>query len=340
MAHQTNSSRARGSKRWAARSLATLACGTLISGAAMTSVASAEAESEGTQRRNPASGFGVAKCPQADGQSRTTKKIVKIMYNAWASPQSPKGWESHDEDWLNIEIPFIATASAYIVSPEAKWKVGTKTRSAQNSGQILIDGDGNGILLKYQYDKFPVSTMKIRGPWSDLRLIAPASASGHYESGNLKSTLLYGITTAGDLVQMPVTWSSRAVPSVGKQTVLASGFADWTTLEFNAWRGKNWVPAQDELVGTTKSGQFMQVQINRGDRPTVATKVLAKSGYSGVTSMTRSTCSGEEKPVVWVLQRSDGSALSYTDPDWSDSSLKGIKRTVAPSKLPASVNIL
>ncbi|GAB95950.1 hypothetical protein BJY21_002435 [Kineosphaera limosa] len=77
--------------------------------------------------------------------------------------------------------------------------------------------------------------------------------------------------------------------------------------------------------------------MTRGAKPVVKTRILAKSGYAGVFKLVPDDCYSGDVSVRWVMARREGWLVVHTDPNPHDSSLKGMKITDKPSRMPAGV---
>lgn len=312
--------------------LAAAACTALLAGGtALAAPTTAQGAPESREALSAAAAAGGATCPELLAQSHATREV------GWLSSLS--NGKSSFSAGERTKIPFVGTSSAWIAAPAIP--------DPEDGGayyyagyHLIINGKGSAALVRDVENGFLEGSLAVRGPWKGLRLIASAGATGTPENGKRRATYLYGITTAGRLVRMPVTWNAKSIPTVGAQQVIGSGFGQVVDLEFNSWEGKNWVPTKDYLVGITRTGAFAEWTITRGKKPTVRSKVLAKSGYKGLKGLHPDSCLSDDMSNRWGATRANGTIVNYVDPNYADHSLKGMKIQGKPFVTPKRVAAL
>lgn len=261
----------------------------------------------------PAAGMGA--CILGLAQDRVTQRVGSLY--------AEDGGTRFERE--NAKIGFAATSATSLLLMQ-EMTVGSE-------GYVLIDGKGKAVWARTSEGFSGIdSVTPLKGPWSGITRIVAGGAGGNPDSAKgSRSELLFGLTSSGELVQMPLTWTKAGNPVVGKRQVVAKGFSRFVTFAHNSWHGAKWVIAEDRFVGTTTSGEFVQTTVTRGRTPKVTTKVLAKSGFSGVIGLTSGGCDmTEERGISWALQRSNGTVTSILDPEFADNSLKGMTQTEKP----------
>lgn len=268
---------------------------------------------------------GVGACDLGLAQDRITQRVGSLYAEDGGTRFASE----------NAKIGFSATSAT------ALWVM--QKRYVSSEGYVIVDGKGKAVWARTSEGYSSIDSVKpLKGPWAGITRIEVAGSSGNPDSAKgSRPDLLFGLTTSGQLVRMPLTWTKAGDPVVGKRQVLATGFRHFVTFAHNSWHGAKWVIAEDRFVGITTSGQFVQTTVTRGRTPKVTTKVLAKSGFSGVIGMTSGGCGDSgERGISWALQRSNGTVTSYVDPEYADNSLKGMKQTEKPLKVDSRYRLL
>lgn len=234
-----------------------------------------------------------------------------------------------------------AVSSARLRAPKTTIRLSGGSSVTSWAGYLVVDGRRSASFVRQAENGKLVSTTKTRGPWAGLRTVVAAAATGDPDRPTTAARYLYGVTTAGVLVRMPVSWNAAGVPGVGAQQVLGRGFGGYSGLRFAsyAYSGAH-VPVADHLVGVTSSGRFNRVEITRGSRPKVTVRTLARSGFGNIADFVHDQCWQKGDGEAWVVRYRNGSLAHYLDPNITDSTLTGLKRTTITRRLPADVRML
>lgn len=274
----------------------------MFGGVALASPLSATASAPTSTTKAADFGVGMSACPQTLAQSHSTREV---------------GWLLDMGDGTSKFRPGERTKLPWRAAPTSAWLSAPSHEGAtyQHTGlHVLVDGKGSGAVVRDSENGQLDQAILVRGPWKGLRLLATAGDTGDRESAaGTRSTLLYAVDTRGRLVRMPISWTAKGLPVVGKQQVIGSGFGQVVGLELSFWRHRNDVPTEDHLSGITRSGAFVEWTVTGGNKPTVRARTLAKSGYSGVTGFRSDSCLTDGRMISWVISRSNGTHVSYID---------------------------
>lgn len=237
----------------------------------------------------------------------------------------------------DIDLGTQATSAAWLRAPRTSHTVAGQKLSSP-SGYMVIDRAGSAYFVRQADNGMLLSKTKIRGPWRGLRAIVGAAPTGRPDAASTATRVMYGITTGGGLVRMPISWNAKGIPGVGARKTLGTGYRDYVALRFSGYTHEANTPVSDHLVGITSSGRFVRVEAARTGRVTL--RILARSGFSGLTDFVTDQCWQDGASDAWLVRGKNGSLARYVDPDVTDTTLRGLTKTPLRGTLPAGVRLL
>ncbi len=256
-----------------------------------------------------------AACPQFYAYNQKTREVGTLV-----------GGDGSFDFYEHTRITIDPISSASLAGTVSRWKDADGEQESRY-GRLFIDKRGNAVYLRTVDGDQLASPVRVSGHFTGLRHIVDTGTTGNVEKDQERDTMLYGVTTTGTLVKMPVSWGRNGIPSFGKQQVVARGFGAYSDIQFAAWKGVNWVPTEDRLVAVTTAGRLVEITVTRARTPKVTTKVLIETRLKNVVGLSNSMCWDEPRAVEWIVQPAAGAAVEYKDPEFFDSSFKGVKKT-------------